>query len=101
MTREQFARAGSVRAAVEAALSLAALAMTPRAMTAYEAVGMTPAEEDGKQVTVQVEVGSEAELREAIEAGAEGVVLVGVSEHEARRLRELAVVLRGNIWDEG
>ena len=95
VTREQSATAGGVKAALEEALSLAALQMTPRAMTAYEAVGSTPTEEDGAGVIVEIEVRNEEELREAIEAGAEGVLLVGSAE-EARRLTEIARSLRAD-----
>lgn len=90
VTRGEIARAGSLRAAVEEALSLAASGMTPRAMTAYEATGMAPTEADGTGIVVQVEVGNEEELREAIAAGAEAVVIVGVSKEEAERLGEIA-----------
>jgi hypothetical protein len=71
VTREDVVRAGGVRAAVEEALSLAALRMNPPAMTAYEAAGMTA--ESAATLTVVVEVESEAELREALAAGADGV----------------------------
>ena len=71
VTREDVARAGGVRAAVEEALSLAALRMNPPAMTAYEAAGMTA--EGTATLTVVVEVESEVEVREALEAGADGV----------------------------
>lgn len=94
VTREEIARAGGVRAAVEEALSLAALGMTPRAMTAYEAEGMAQAEEDGADLLVKVEVETEEELREAIAAGAGTVLLMKVNKVEARRLCELAKRLR-------
>ena len=73
---------------------MAALRMRPRAMTAYEAVGSGPSEEDGTAVMVQIVVGNEAELREAIGAGAEAVLLAGLSAEEGRRLREIARSLR-------
>jgi imidazoleglycerol phosphate dehydratase HisB len=94
VTREEIARAGGVRAAVEEALSLAALRMTPRAMTAYEATGMAQTEEDGADVLVKVEVENEEELREAMAAGAGAVLLVKMKKEEARRLCELAKKLR-------
>lgn len=94
VTREQIATAGGVKAALEEALSLASLQMTPRAMTAYEAVGSAPMEEDGADRIVQIEVENENELRQAIGAGAEAVLLSGLSEDEARRLAEIAVGLR-------
>jgi len=95
--RADVARAGGVRAAVEEALSLAALRMTPRAMTAYEAAGMASTEEDGAGFAVWVEVQNEAELREAVEAGAEAVRLVGVNEDEAARLKIVGKGLREDL----
>jgi nicotinate-nucleotide pyrophosphorylase len=74
--------------------------MTPRALTAYEAAGSTPAKEDGAAVVVQIVVRDEMELREAIGAGAEAVLLEGVSVREARRLEEIARGLRGNCLVE-
>ena len=97
VTRKEIARAGGVRVAVEEALSLAALGMTPRAMTAYEAVGMTQTEEDGADILVQVEVENERELREAVVGGAGAIVLVGVGEEEAERLRGIAAGLHGDV----
>lgn len=96
VTRREIARAGGVRAAVEEALSLAALGMTSRAMTAYEAVGMTPSQQDGSDVFVKVEVENEEELREALTAGADAVLLVKMNKEEARRLCEIAKALRGD-----
>ena len=45
---------------------------------------------------MQIVVGNEEELREAIGAGAEAVLLEGVSEDEARRLGEIARGLRAD-----
>jgi len=94
--RAEIALAGGIKAALDEALSLAALRMTPRAITAYEAVGSVPSEEDGAAVIVQIVVGNEAELREAIGAGAEAVLIEGVSAEEGRRLGEIARGLRGD-----
>jgi hypothetical protein len=99
--RKEIERAGGITAALGEALSLAALRMTPRAITAYEAVGSGPSEEDWTAVMVQIVVGSEAELREAIGAGAEAVLMEGVSWEEGRRLREIARGLRGDCLVEG
>ncbi len=96
MGKKEIALAGGITAALGEALSLAALRMTPRAITAYEAVGSAPAEEDGAGVMVQIVVGNEAELREAIGAGAEAVMVEGVNKEEARRLTEIALVLRAD-----
>ena len=45
---------------------------------------------------VQISVGDEEDLREAIGAGAEAVLIEGVSAEEARRLGEIARGLRGD-----
>lgn len=90
VTRGQIAAAGSIKAALDEAHSLASLQMTPRAMTAYEAVGSTPTEADGAELVVQLEVQTEEELREAIAAGAEAVLLGAMDLEEARRLMDIA-----------
>jgi hypothetical protein len=94
--KEKIALAGGIKAALDEAHSTASMNMTPRAITAYEAVGSAPTEEDGAAVVVQIEVGDEEELREAIGAGAEAVLLVGVSAEEAKRLEGIALGLRGD-----
>ena len=94
--RKDIERAGGITAALDEAHSAAAMRMTPRAITAYEAVGSAPAEEDGAGLMVQIVVRGEEELREAIGAGAEAVLLEGVSAEEARRLGEIARGLRGD-----
>jgi hypothetical protein len=98
--RKEIARAGGITAALGEALSLAAMRMTPRAITAYEAVGSAPAEEDGCAMVVQIVVRDEEELREAVGAGAEAVLLEGVSAEEAQRLGEIARELRGDCLVE-
>jgi nicotinate-nucleotide pyrophosphorylase len=49
---------------------------------------------------VQIVVGNEEELREAIGAGAEAVLIEGVSAEEGRRLGEIARGLRGDCLVE-
>lgn len=95
--REEIARAGAIKAAVEEALSLAALGMIPNAMTAYEAVGSTPTETEELEVIVIVEVRDEGELREAVDAGAQTVRLMGMDETKARRLQEIGRELREDL----
>jgi hypothetical protein len=92
--KEEIALAGGIKAALDEAHSLASMRMMPRAITAYEAVGGEPTEEDGVGWMVQISVGDEEELREAIGAGAEAVLLDGVSVEEARGLEEIARGLR-------
>jgi hypothetical protein len=94
--KKEIALAGGITAALGEAHSAAATRMTPRAITAYEAVGSAPTEEDGTAVMVQVVVRNEGELREAIGAGAEAVLIAGVSPEEVRRLGEIARGLRAD-----
>ena len=95
--RQEITRAGGIRAAVEEALSLAALGMIPNAMTAYEAVGTTPTETEELEVIVIVEVRNEEELREAVEAGAQTVRLMGMDEAKAGRLQAIGHDLREDL----
>jgi hypothetical protein len=94
--KEEIALAGGIKAALDEAHSFASMLMTPRAITAYEAVGSAPTEEDGAGLMVQIVVRDEEELREAIGAGAEAVLLVGVNAEEARRLAEITRRLRAD-----
>ena len=96
VTRKEIALAGGITAALDEAHSAASMRMTPRAITAYEAAGGAPSEEDEAGLVVQIVVRDEEELREAIGAGAEAVLLDGVSAEEARRLGEIARGLRGD-----
>ena len=95
--KEEIALAGGIKAALDEAHSAASMKMTPRAITAYEAVGSAPSEEDGAGLIVQIVVGNEGELREAIEAGAEAVLLEGVSAEEGRRLEHIGQELRADL----
>jgi hypothetical protein len=94
--RKEIALAGGIKAALDEAHSGASMRMTPRAITAYEAVGSALSEEDGVGIMVQIAVANEEELREAIGAGAEAVLLEGMSAEEARRLAEIARGLRAD-----
>src|SRR5258708_5443639 len=98
--RKEIERAGGIKAALDEAHSFASMRMTPRAITAYEAVGSAPTEEDGVGLMVQISVGNEGELREAIGAGAEAVLLEGLSAEEARRLADISPGFRaGFVWE--
>ena len=67
---------------------------TSREMTAYESF-RPPAEADGTlQISIQVEVRNEAELREALAAGAESVLLDNAPPVEAARLIAIARQVR-------
>jgi hypothetical protein len=93
---KEIALAGGITAALDEAHSAASMRMRPRAITAYEAVGSGPTEQDGEGLMVQIVVRDEAELREAIGAGAEAILLESVSADETRRLGEIARGLRAD-----
>ena len=94
--RKEIERAGGIQAALDEAHSFVSMSMMSREITAYEAVGSGPSEDDGAVVLVQIVAGNESELREAIAAGAEAVLIEGVSAEEMRRLREIGRGLRAD-----
>jgi len=100
VTRERIAQVGGIKAALDEAHSSASLQMTPQAMTAYETVGSEPTAADGAAVMVQIEVRSEQELREALDAGAQALLLINASPLEAERLAKIARGLRADCLVE-
>jgi nicotinate-nucleotide pyrophosphorylase (carboxylating) len=87
--------AGGVKAALDRAHAYTSLKMAaPRAASAYDAAGLDPEVIGPSQLSVQIEVRNEAELREALGAGAEAVLLDNMTPEEARRCVELARGLR-------
>jgi nicotinate-nucleotide pyrophosphorylase (carboxylating) len=87
--------AGGVKAALDRAHAFTSLKMpAPRAASAYDAAGLDPEVVGPGPLSVQIEVRDEAELREALEAGAESVLLDNMMPEEARRCVQLARSLR-------
>jgi nicotinate-nucleotide pyrophosphorylase (carboxylating) len=87
--------AGGVKAALDRAHAYASLKMTaPRAASAYDASGLDPEVVSAGSLPVQIEVRNETELREAVEAGAESVLLDNMTPDAARRCVALARTLR-------
>jgi nicotinate-nucleotide pyrophosphorylase (carboxylating) len=87
--------AGGVKAALDRAHAYASLKMTaPRAASAYDAAGLDPEIVGARPLPVQIEVRNETELREALEAGAESVLLDNMTPDAARRCVALARTLR-------
>jgi nicotinate-nucleotide pyrophosphorylase (carboxylating) len=84
LKENHIALAGGVKAALDQAHAYASSRMNPQAMTAYEAVASAPASRGNHGLTIQIEVRNEAELREALSAGAESVLLDNMSPDEAR-----------------
>jgi nicotinate-nucleotide pyrophosphorylase (carboxylating) len=89
ITTNHIAIAGGVKAALDQAHTYASSQMTPRSMTAYEAVGMSPSGVDGTSLSIQIEVRNEAELREALSAGAQSLLLVNTPPDHARDLIQI------------
>jgi nicotinate-nucleotide pyrophosphorylase (carboxylating) len=87
--------AGGVKAALDRAHAYASLKMAaPRAASAYDAAGLDPEMVGPGPLSVQIEVRNEAELREALEAGAESVLLDNMTPEEAKRCVALTRSLR-------
>ena len=95
------ALAGGVSKALDKAHAHAsAKAPAPRTASAYDAAGMDPEMMGPGPLPVQIEVRNERELREAIGAGAEAVLLDNMSLEEALRCVGLARVLRNDCLVE-
>jgi len=94
LKENHIAVAGGVKAALDQAHAFAAARMQPRAMTAYEAVGTTPSPAEAASLPIQIEVRNEAELREALGAGAESLLLDNMTARGARRCVNIARGLR-------
>lgn len=89
LKENHIALAGGVKAALDQAHAFASAHMKPRAMTAYEAVGTTPSPAESASLPILIEVRNESELREALRAGAESVLLDNMTAEEARRCVEI------------
>jgi nicotinate-nucleotide pyrophosphorylase (carboxylating) len=96
LKENHIALAGGVKAALDQAHSYVSSQMTPRALTAYEAVGMVPSEAEASSLSIQIEVRNENELREALAAGAEAVLLDNMAPDEARHCIEIVRRVRSD-----
>jgi nicotinate-nucleotide pyrophosphorylase (carboxylating) len=96
LKENHIALAGSVKAALDQAHSYISSQMRPRALTAYEAVGVMPSETETRSLSIQIEVRNENELREALAAGAEALLLDNMTPDEARRCVEIVRRVRSD-----
>jgi nicotinate-nucleotide pyrophosphorylase (carboxylating) len=92
--------AGGVKDALDAAHAYVNSRMTPREMTAYEATGSAARSVNGASLPVQIEVRDERELREALGAGAEAVLLDNMSPAQAADCVKIARGLRADCLVE-
>jgi nicotinate-nucleotide pyrophosphorylase (carboxylating) len=87
--------AGGVKAALDRAHAFTSLKMSaPQTASAYDATGLDPKLAGAGPLSVQIEVRNEGELREALGAGAEAVLLDNMTPEVARRSVQLARNLR-------
>jgi nicotinate-nucleotide pyrophosphorylase (carboxylating) len=87
--------AGGVKAALDRAHAFTSLKQrAPRTASAYDAVGLAPEADGPRPLAVQVEVSNQEELREALGAGAEAVLLDNMTPEAAKQCVELAQRLR-------
>jgi nicotinate-nucleotide pyrophosphorylase (carboxylating) len=95
LKENHIALAGGVKAALDQAHAFASSRMNLQAMTAYEAVGMPrPVAGELLGLEIQIEVRNEEELREALAAGAESVLLDNMKPEQARKCVEIARSIR-------
>ncbi len=92
LKENHIALAGGVKQALDQAHSYAALHCKPDALTAYEEA--VPSRASDTVLPIQIEVRDEGELREALSAGAESVLLDNMTPAEAKLAVELARTVR-------
>ena len=95
LKENHIALAGGVKAALDQAHAFASARMNVRAISAYEAAGMAgPSLNDTEGLSIQIEVRNESELREALAAGAEAVLLDNMSPQLAQKCVEIVREIR-------
>jgi len=96
LKENHIALAGGVTAAPGQAHAYVSSQMKPQEMTAYEAIAAPHADSPSTSLPIQIEVRDERELRQALEAGAESVLLDNMTPDAAGRCVKLARSLRRN-----
>ena len=99
LKENHIALAGGVKQALGQAHAFTALQARPSAMTAYEETE-PPSRTPGAPLPVQIEVRDLDELRQAVDAGADSVLLDNMSVTEAREAVALARQLRPSVLVE-
>ena len=96
LKENHIALAGGVKAALDKAHTYASARTPTQELSSYEATGTTEHGGVAGSLPIQIEVRDEQELREALEAGAEAVLLDNMSPGEAKRCVDLARSLRAD-----
>jgi nicotinate-nucleotide pyrophosphorylase (carboxylating) len=96
LKENHIALAGGVKAALDKAHAYASTQVVQREISAYEAAGSPASASKSTSLPVQIEVKDEMELREALKAGAESVLLDNMTPEGARSCVELARRLRSD-----
>jgi nicotinate-nucleotide pyrophosphorylase (carboxylating) len=100
LKENHIALAGGVKAALDQAHSYASSQMSLQATTPYEAVGHSPSPAEASSFPIQIEVRNEDELREALGAGAEAVLLDNMTPERARACVRIARGIRPDCMVE-
>ena len=96
LKENHIALAGGVTPALDKAHTYASSRIATKEMSAYEATGATPRGGMADSLPIQIEVRDELELREALGAGADAVLLDNMSPEEAKRCVDLTRSLRAD-----
>ncbi len=97
LKENHIALAGGIKAALDKAHTYASPKVPPpRAASAYDAAGLDPEVAGPGPLSVQIEVRDERELREALEAGAESVLLDNMTPARATECVKIARGLRSD-----
>ena len=97
LKENHIAVAGGVKPVLDQAHAYASSQMRPEEMTAYESIAAPRGNAAKASLPIQIEVRDECELREAVKAGAESVLLDNMTPATAARCVKLARSLRPDV----